>query len=464
MLWCSPQLVVSQTRSAAMGSWSYPCGTEALEVQIIGTGMGNRDAVTQNPATLAIDSVANVQFILAQVIVKNYTPPDTVLLSSDAGEVIRLVEPRMQSAGYHYQTVMKAATRITATVIGGACLNTPHYMGPRAFVAYVFRRTGSVRRAGGKTPAVAIYGRDLPGFVQSWTDTVTIPAASRPRTVEVSFAIADVQNDARSVILRAEAGGVVQEISRIHPNRGDELLLETITLDNVPPDATTVVATVTSPEEDGDSVYWCGLNVVTRCEEVIPVELSSFSALGLQNSIRLRWTTRSETENLGFRVLRSEDPEAPYRPLNAVLIAGAGSSATSHDYEFEDRGVEAGRSYSYKLADVDYNGTVRLHGPIIASIAAAPSVNVLRQNHPNPFNPATQIGYTLKAAGRVELSIVDVLGRRVRTLSTGHQEAGEHAVTWNGRDDRGWEVPSGVYFYRLEANGAQEVRRLLRSR
>jgi parallel beta-helix repeat protein len=72
-------------------------------------------------------------------------------------------------------------------------------------------------------------------------------------------------------------------------------------------------------------------------------------------------------------------------------------------------------------------------------------------NYPNPFNPATAISYQVPApGGRVRLSIYDLSGRKVRTLVDEHRAAGRHAAVWQGRDDRGRELGSGVYFYRLE--------------
>lgn len=83
----------------------------------------------------------------------------------------------------------------------------------------------------------------------------------------------------------------------------------------------------------------------------------------------------------------------------------------------------------------------------------------LDQNRPNPFNPETTISFSLPAEGRVELSIYDAGGRRVATLVDGTLDAGPHAVTWRGLDDEGRVVASGVYFFRLTANGESASRK-----
>jgi hypothetical protein len=90
-----------------------------------------------------------------------------------------------------------------------------------------------------------------------------------------------------------------------------------------------------------------------------------------------------------------------------------------------------------------------------------PAVNTLLQNHPNPFNPLTMIRFSLARPGHASLVIYDVTGRRVRTLVDGSRDAGAHAVTWDGTNDRGAHVASGVYFYRLYAAGFERTRKMV---
>lgn len=80
-----------------------------------------------------------------------------------------------------------------------------------------------------------------------------------------------------------------------------------------------------------------------------------------------------------------------------------------------------------------------------------PTTFALKQNYPNPFNPETIIEFALPVEQTVTLEIYNILGRRVRTLINGYREAGIHTVAWDGTDDRNADVPSGVYFYRLNA-------------
>ncbi len=82
-------------------------------------------------------------------------------------------------------------------------------------------------------------------------------------------------------------------------------------------------------------------------------------------------------------------------------------------------------------------------------------------NHPNPFNPTTRISYELPSAGEVELGVYDAAGREVRRLVRGTLSAGRHSVVWDGRDGRGREVSSGVYFSRITLAGKKQTHKML---
>jgi hypothetical protein len=92
---------------------------------------------------------------------------------------------------------------------------------------------------------------------------------------------------------------------------------------------------------------------------------------------------------------------------------------------------------------------------------ARADVRYLDVARPNPFNPSTTIGYHLPAAGPAEIVVFDVRGHVVRTLVNGAVAAGDHEVTWDGRDDAGNPVASGVYLYRLRAGPIVETRRMV---
>ncbi len=85
-----------------------------------------------------------------------------------------------------------------------------------------------------------------------------------------------------------------------------------------------------------------------------------------------------------------------------------------------------------------------------------PDKYVLNNNYPNPFNPTTQISYTLAKASNVTLKIYNVLGQQIATLVNGKNEPGEHSVSWNALN-----VPSGVYFYRIVAGDFMQTKKMV---
>jgi flagellar hook assembly protein FlgD len=82
----------------------------------------------------------------------------------------------------------------------------------------------------------------------------------------------------------------------------------------------------------------------------------------------------------------------------------------------------------------------------------------LEQNYPNPFNPKTTIAFSLPTAGKITLEIFDVLGRKVRTLLQDYLPAGDYQAAWDGRNDFGQTLSSGVYIYQLRAGSYQQTR------
>jgi len=129
-----------------------------------------------------------------------------------------------------------------------------------------------------------------------------------------------------------------------------------------------------------------------------------------------------------------------------VSLAGSGGTATA---------VYA-MLYGETLADLQASA-------IAANAAYSPTSPVtidtpykvikLAQNHPNPFNPITSIKYVMPRDGHAEISVYSIDGRKVRTLVSGNVAMGEHSVTWDGTDEYGVHAASGIYFYKMEADG-----------
>ena len=94
-------------------------------------------------------------------------------------------------------------------------------------------------------------------------------------------------------------------------------------------------------------------------------------------------------------------------------------------------------------------------------VPVVPDVFALYQNVPNPFNPHTVIKFDLPSRARVVLRIYNVTGQLVRTLADNAMDPGRLQVTWNGRDDRGSQVASGVYFYMLNTGTVTRTKKMI---
>jgi len=101
-----------------------------------------------------------------------------------------------------------------------------------------------------------------------------------------------------------------------------------------------------------------------------------------------------------------------------------------------------------------------LQDMVAAHVASLPREYSLSQNRPNPFNLETVISYQLPSGGHVSLKIYNIQGQLVRTLVSEYHDAGVHTITWDGKNDQGQEIASGVYLYRLEAGNYSNTKKM----
>jgi hypothetical protein len=94
-------------------------------------------------------------------------------------------------------------------------------------------------------------------------------------------------------------------------------------------------------------------------------------------------------------------------------------------------------------------------------ITGIPKTYQLSQNYPNPFNPETMIKYDLPDPGYVNITVYNILGQKTKTLIDEYQEAGHKSVNWDGKDDGGKEVASGIYFYKIKATGFEKTKKMI---
>jgi len=180
-------------------------------------------------------------------------------------------------------------------------------------------------------------------------------------------------------------------------------------------------------------------------------------ALNTGSGNQLTWDPCPDADFQYFNIYRSSDPNFVPSP-SELVHSTVETSWTDPDYD--------GWSVYYKVTALDHadNESDPAEAGTITAVSedAIPQSYRLYPNTPNPFNPTTSIRYDVPASGGVvTLHIYDVSGRLVRTLLDGPQTAGQKTVSWNGRDNRGRGVASGVYFYRLRAPGYQRTLKMV---
>jgi hypothetical protein len=183
----------------------------------------------------------------------------------------------------------------------------------------------------------------------------------------------------------------------------------------------------------------------------------SFSFARVARGVELQWIV-PEAAGGSFTVSRSELRNGETGTFTRV----SGNVSVSADgmVRWIDATVEEGAKYVYRLE----NEVELIHET--ASVYVPVRQASLGQNYPNPFNPVTKIEYRLPEVGpggktRVSVVVYDVRGAQVRELVSGEQAAGKHVVEWNGRNDAGQPVGSGVYFYRMTTAGFSNVRKMV---
>jgi len=209
----------------------------------------------------------------------------------------------------------------------------------------------------------------------------------------------------------------------------------------------------------------------------LPVELLSFDAEVLADSVVLKWTTATELENAFWIIERKELSHYEYNMIQdgamtiektqnvyrqLTQIQGMGSKPTSTDYIFVDHDVDLSDVYAYRLSSVSINGEIEYFKPVIASYynGKTPETYTLEQNYPNPFNPLTTIRYQLPYDSRVIIEVYNILGQSVIRLVDDKQDAGFYDVQWNAQGRNGEKVASGVYIYRMMAEAIDSHEKL----
>ncbi len=185
---------------------------------------------------------------------------------------------------------------------------------------------------------------------------------------------------------------------------------------------------------------------------IVPVELTSFTAVLVNQKVMLNWTTATELNNHGFEIQRK------FENTDWATIAfksGNGTTTEVTNYTFEDNISDLKKTnIYYRLKQIDYNGEFDYSDEV--EVVNFPDVYSLEQNYPNPFNPSTIIKFNLANAGFTSLKIYNVLGKEVANILNGELEAGPHQVSFDASN-----LPSGVYMYTVSSGSFTESRKMM---
>ncbi len=207
-------------------------------------------------------------------------------------------------------------------------------------------------------------------------------------------------------------------------------------------------------------------------DQSLPVELVFFETEVSTNSIMLKWETKSEVDNMGFRILRSVFRDSLYMQIASFQdnddLLGQGNNSTGGIYEYLDKNVTRNVTYWYKIVDVDYSGKESYSGPVsgillsindhlfLVDAETVPNQYKLYNNFPNPFNASTSIRFDIPDGinnqNRFFITVYDLSGRIINRLFDGTLNPGTYQIHWTGKNEADMDMASGLYVLVLRSS------------
>ena len=205
-------------------------------------------------------------------------------------------------------------------------------------------------------------------------------------------------------------------------------------------------------------------------DQSLPVELINLSAKYDEGCVIISWITASETNILGFELYKKDYLHEEYILLSSYKwnknLASSGNSTSIKKYRFIDNQVENGKTYFYRLIQVDISGKKTEFEPVSVNLELNKDEEkldsyILFQNYPNPFNSQTQISFQVPKYSYISLKVFDLQGKKIVTLTETMYESGNYRINWNGKDNFGNPVSSGIYFYQLNTKELFYTKKLI---
>jgi M6 family metalloprotease-like protein len=194
------------------------------------------------------------------------------------------------------------------------------------------------------------------------------------------------------------------------------------------------------------------IRVDVTANGIVPVALTGFEARAVDGGVRLDWSVADPLNHAGFRVYRSPALGGDWQTLRRELVQG-----TNGRYSYLDGTVTPGESYRYRLGEISRDGVETSMGLVEVAVPRllAPAVSLLGVE-PNPSRGTARVMLQTSWSGAIRLDVFDLSGRRLRTLVDQIVPGGKLGFDWDGRDDAGRAVGSGVYLVRLRSGGKVE--------
>ena len=198
--------------------------------------------------------------------------------------------------------------------------------------------------------------------------------------------------------------------------------------------------------KSGTAVGFSGTILRYIPQDLLPVELTALTSVSNGRTIRLNWGTKTEKNSNKFNVER-KTITSDWKTVGSVYASGLSNSPKQ--YSFTDSKLQSGK-YQYRLKMIDNDGTFN-YSNLIETAIDLPAIFDLSQNYPNPFNPSTKINYTIPFDSKVTLEVYNLTGNKIAQLVNDDKPAGYYSVDFNS-SLTGSNLPSGVYFYRINAS------------
>lgn len=189
----------------------------------------------------------------------------------------------------------------------------------------------------------------------------------------------------------------------------------------------------------------------SKFTNILPVELASFETVQQKNGILVSWSTATELNNFGFEVEKSFDGVTFTAD---AFVNGKGTSTNlnrySHFMELTQNGT-----VSVRLKQIDLDGSVSYSNVETVEFGLLPTMVMLYDNYPNPFNPSTTLSYAIPEATNITLSVYNTLGELVKVLDSGVKPAGNHKLEFDAS-----ELTSGVYLLNLNTPLGNSIKKI----